>query len=147
MVLRDWNVFRVTYLLSPLDSPHKGLMILGCNVLFVISINKPCNKQLGYLRRHRNVYIFPETLKIDISYIDTSRATFPSHLIMKSTLVQVMAWCLQAASHFPSQCWPMYVAIGYSFCNYNLGPFIFPLTHLPLVPHICVSESGQHWFR
>ena len=20
-------------------------------------------------------------------------------------------------------------------------------THLPLVPHICVSESGQHWFR
>ena len=21
------------------------------------------------------------------------------------------------------------------------------LTHLPLVPHICVSESAQHWFR
>ena len=21
------------------------------------------------------------------------------------------------------------------------------LTHLPLVPHICVSESDQHWFR
>ena len=21
------------------------------------------------------------------------------------------------------------------------------LHHLPLVPHICVSESGQHWFR
>ena len=21
------------------------------------------------------------------------------------------------------------------------------LTHLPLVPHICVSELGQHWFR
>ena len=21
------------------------------------------------------------------------------------------------------------------------------LTHLPLVPHICVSESGEHWFR
>ena len=21
------------------------------------------------------------------------------------------------------------------------------LTHVPLVPHICVSESGQHWFR
>ena len=21
------------------------------------------------------------------------------------------------------------------------------LTHLPLVWHICVSESGQHWFR
>ena len=21
------------------------------------------------------------------------------------------------------------------------------LTHLPLVPYICISESGQHWFR
>ena len=21
------------------------------------------------------------------------------------------------------------------------------LTHLPLVPHICISETGQHWFR
>ena len=24
----------------------------------------------------------------------------------KSTLVHVMAWCCQAASHYPSQCWP-----------------------------------------
>ena len=23
----------------------------------------------------------------------------------------------------------------------------YPLTHLPLVPHICVGELGQHWFR
>ena len=21
------------------------------------------------------------------------------------------------------------------------------ITHLPLVPHVCVSELGQHWFR
>ena len=24
---------------------------------------------------------------------------------------------------------------------------MFDLTHLPLVPHICISEPGQHWFR
>ena len=24
---------------------------------------------------------------------------------------------------------------------------ISKLTHLPLVPHICASESGEHWFR
>ena len=24
---------------------------------------------------------------------------------------------------------------------------LWQLTHLPLVSHICVSESGQHWFR
>ena len=27
----------------------------------------------------------------------------------KSTLVQVMAWCRQATSHYLSQCWPRYV--------------------------------------
>ena len=25
--------------------------------------------------------------------------------------------------------------------------FIVSLTHLPLVPHICLRESGEHWFR
>ena len=24
---------------------------------------------------------------------------------------------------------------------------MYSLTHLPLVPHICISESGEHWFR
>ena len=28
------------------------------------------------------------------------------HICHKSTLVQVMAWCHQAASHYLSQCWP-----------------------------------------
>ena len=31
-------------------------------------------------------------------------------------------------------------------CNASLiDPY--QLTHLSLVPHICVSELGQHWFR
>ena len=39
--------------------------------------------------------------------------------------------------------------IGFKFQNAH---FLFEtsqkiLTHLPLVLHICVSESGQHWFR
>ena len=29
----------------------------------------------------------------------------------------------------------------------NWCPATVALTHLPLVPHACVSESGQHWFR
>ena len=24
---------------------------------------------------------------------------------------------------------------------------MYPETHVPFVPHICVSESGKHWFR
>ena len=41
------------------------------------------------------------------------------------------------------------------FCNLSMikgmvltkDVFINVLTHLTLVPHICVSESGQHWFK
>ena len=29
----------------------------------------------------------------------------------------------------------------------NDGRIHTALTHLPLVPHICVSEPGQHWYR
>ena len=30
----------------------------------------------------------------------------PHNPILKSTLVQIMAWCHQATSHYLSQCWP-----------------------------------------
>ena len=35
----------------------------------------------------------------------------------KSTLVQVMAWCRQATSHYPSQCWPSFLS------PYGITPF------------------------
>ena len=31
--------------------------------------------------------------------------------------------------------------------NYFIKVKCFSLTHLPLVPHICLSQSCQHWFR
>ena len=31
-------------------------------------------------------------------------------------------------------------------CNSNSMKIWFSLTHLPLMPHICVCEWGQHWF-
>ena len=39
-----------------------------------------------------------------------SNVSFRSDLIdEKSTLVQIMAWCRQAASHYLSQCWPRFM--------------------------------------
>ena len=34
-------------------------------------------------------------------------------------------------------------------CSFSIAgqSFYITLTHLPLVPRICVSESGQQWFR
>ena len=59
-------------------------------------------------------------------------------------------WTVGCASQrkvcYPGMCRPNntiwiidLVIIG--LCNVDM------LTHLPLVPQICVSESGQHWFR
>ena len=46
-----------------------------------------------------------------ITFISISIATDFGWMVQdspddKSTLVQVMAWCRQATSHYPSQCWP-----------------------------------------
>ena len=44
----------------------------------------------------------------------------------------------QVTSHCLNQWW---------FDHWHIYESLNELTHLPLVPHICVSESGQHWFR
>ena len=43
--------------------------------------------------------------------------------------------------HFAYTCYIHKLLISYS-----AGVFT-SLTHLPLVPHKCVNELGQHWFR
>ena len=64
----------------------------------------------------------------------------------KSTWDQTMAWCRQVRSHYLNQCWarPLCGHMA-SLTNARLTDFNRPrstaLTHLPLVPHLCVSES------
>ena len=45
---------------------------------------------------------------------------------------------------FYESTWWCYISIGIIIL---IIVYIVPLTHLPLVPHLRVSESGQHWFR
>ena len=77
----------------------------------------------------------------------------------QSTLVQVMAWCRQATSHYLSQCWPRsltpYGITRPQWVNFNLELFwvttfhcltwmylfIHALTHWGRVTHICVSKQ------
>ena len=52
----------------------------------------------------------------------------------KLTLVQVMAWCYQALSHYLNQCWPRYWhTIWHHLCHNEL-------THWGRVMHICVGK-------
>ena len=39
------------------------------------------------------------------------------------------------------------IKFPYFVSDVMVRPAVFQLTHLPLVPQICVSESGQHWFK
>ena len=61
------------------------------------------------MRMHLKIVIFKVMSRVDILSISCEIALrwmlqdFPND---KSTLVQVMAWCRQATSHYLSQCWP-----------------------------------------
>ena len=53
------------------------------------------------------------------------------HIFDNSTLVQVMAWCRQATSHYLSQCWPR------SMPPYGVTmPQWVKITILELLPHL-----------
>ena len=57
---------------------------------------------------------------------------------IRLALVRMMACRLFAPGLCLGQCWVI--------VNWNRFQFVSCFNHLPLVPHICVSESGQHWF-
>ena len=67
----------------------------------------------GRPRCHFKTAIFNLVLLIGIftSSKDNALRWMPRDLTDdKSTLVQVMAWCRQATSHYLSQCWPSYMS-------------------------------------
>ena len=73
--------------------------------------SSPCFNSLapGRPRCHFKTAIFNDVLLIGIftSSKDNALRWMPRDLTdNKSTLVQVMAWCRQATSHYLSQCWP-----------------------------------------
>ena len=69
----------------------------------------------------------------------------------KSTLVQVMAWCHQATSHYLSQCWPRSVSpYGVTYCNHVWGNAydsnLYPLVMLQkrIIRIITLSKYLDH---
>ena len=57
---------------------------------------------------------------------------------IRSALVRIMACRLFAPGLYLGQCWVI--------VNWNRFQFVSCFNHLPLVPHMCVSESVQHCF-
>ena len=69
----------------------------------------------------------------------------------KSTLVQVMAWCRQATSHYLNQCWPRsispYGVTGPRWVNY----IPFASSHWSVFILMCYDNilvrCDEHWYR
>ena len=74
-----------------------------------------------------------------------------------STLVQVMAWCLMAPSHYPNQCWLFIGAVPWhSLKSYFMGSpqdinssneFEKINTLVKLFPHLSGANELTHWGR
>ena len=60
-----------------------------------------------------------------------SNCGFIPHDLTKSTLVQVMAWCRQAPSHYLNQCWscsvPLYSITSIQWVNNPLSNWLFDI--------------------
>ena len=88
---------------SPVSSPHKGQW---CGALMISLIcawinDWVNNRWAGHLRHHRAHY------DVIVMLLWTCLRWMSLDLTDdKSALVQVMAWCRQATSHYLSQCWP-----------------------------------------
>ena len=52
------------------------------------------------------IFKHKKQIKFMSSFPEIALMWMPQNSIDKSTLVQVMAWCHQAPSHYLSQCWP-----------------------------------------
>ena len=66
----------------------------------------------------------------------------PQDLTDKSTLVQVMAWCCQATSHYLNQCWPRSpTPYGVTRSQWVKGDDFINFTHVWQC--ICCSELGS----
>ena len=81
-----------------------------CHMYDMVNANKNLiHWGLGDFKNKFRKVIFPLVLVIDGWSISCKIVLkwMPMDLTDgKSTLVQVMAWCRQATSHYPSQCWP-----------------------------------------
>ena len=60
----------------------------------------------------------------------------------KSTLVQVMAWCRQATSHYLSQCWPRSLWV----INSSIASYEFHSDYVSREPQWWGVRTGSQWW-
>ena len=84
----------------------RNLWVVSCMLDYVIFFNSLAQGRFWCDFKNS---IFNLVLLIGVwrSLYDNALGWIPQNITDdKSTLVQVMAWCRQSTSHYPSQCWP-----------------------------------------
>ena len=85
------------------------------------------------------------TRQIDTSmfFCDTNKN---SRLLSSPNLCySLLLYCVTGSQCM--ECQALWQLIAFKFGTFNIRNVNILLTHLPLVPHICNSKLGQHWFR
>ena len=135
-VIVNWNRFQLVFCFNHLPLvPHICVSESGqhCCGWWLVAYSVPglCLGQCWFIvnwNRLQFVFCFDHLLLV-------------SHICVSESGQHCCGWWLVAYS-VPGlclgQCW--------FIVNWNRLQFVFCFNHLLLVSHICVSESGQHWF-
>ena len=136
---------------------YKNYLDQNISIIY-ITMNNPCSinkaymKNTSYTAEFQNsiwfsVYIISEDLK-SFSIMETnvlmpmntkpiyiSSTRWSAIIMMSSVMIKhgLISYIINKINNVKSYIWQKKV--------------LKDLTHLPLVPHICISESDQHWFR
>ena len=91
-----------------MDSPHKGSVTRQKNLCHDVFINS-----LAFGRSHYNfgskiLKFIPQNSSLGACW-EIALRWLPQNLSNVVNMVQVMAWCRQAPSHYLNQCWPRYL--------------------------------------
>ena len=135
-VIVNWNRFQFVscFNSSPLSAAYMRQWIgsalfrtMACRLLGARPLSGPV---LGYCQL--------EQTSICILFLSSPPCVAYMREWIGSALVRMMACRLFAPGLCLGQCWVI--------VNWNRFQFVSCFNHLPLVPHICVSESVQHCF-
>ena len=136
-------IFRVTYIfkLGPLHN-DVGAPSFLCRVLYIISGVSHISMYVGSLVKKYIMHALPERplcthIKINSCLMENSGVICISQLGIVRCYIYLLHYkspLVPAKPTTTNQRWP-------DWMGHN------DLIHPPLVPHICVNESGQHWFQ
>ena len=132
--------FWVGHLFAPIHQYHNSTDLPGgIHILWLTPGWYGCNFKCVNFKHDFGFHI------LNIQIYITLEWTAEDHIDGKLTLVQITTWCNQATCHHWAHVDP---DLCHNLRSQDHNELKWRnLTHLTLVPHICVSESGQHWFK